>query len=413
MANAATADKTMSISTQSVQKSCISSTNGKALYQLNPSSSHNSLLENRFSQQVASKTKILEQIPTKTFFVSMEATESPKRAFACKVEKKPFAIEKQKFSHRSTRNFFVQPSNSFPLGLGDAIQAYDSYIKREERKVNKIETFIKDNKIVDPRRITLMKETSAKLREQNLSLSKRRDVVLNGLELTSQSCHKLASSTSFTEQHKDIFLQDSAIAGFLLETGFPPKNPWFTKIVKDNLPNFRGSTMSNSDPEIWHHFKYKAMGVLASDLAVELTQLRWHLGTEKPYFTPVVKVSSLTKDYFKMQVSQLDSIVREGWEEQISANRGQNIALTRTVIRVDYLRGESLFSYYDKMHKACFEDELFSVTGNKLSNIRDRRCLSEIIEVNQLNPHVLFSHGFRSDTRCHFEEWAKCDDIEL
>nr|YP_010932894.1 hypothetical protein RMD57_pgp050 [Klebsormidium mucosum]YP_010932942.1 hypothetical protein RMD57_pgp002 [Klebsormidium mucosum]WKT07142.1 hypothetical protein [Klebsormidium mucosum]WKT07143.1 hypothetical protein [Klebsormidium mucosum] len=267
-----------------------------------------------------------------------------------------------------------------------------------------VEMFIKDNKITDFRRIELVKKTSAKLREQNLCYSKRIELVSNTLEITSRSCHNLVSKTSFKKKHKIFFLQETGVAMFVLKAAFPPKNLNLKKFFKENLAKLGGSTvyLSYNDPETWSHFKYKAMGVLASDLEAELTGLRFHLGIEKPYFSPVVKVSNLTKHYFKMQVSQLDSIVREGWEEQIRGNKVQNAAFTSTVIRVNDLRGESLFSYYDKMHKACFEDELFSATGNKLSNIRDQRSISEIIDVSQLNASVLCRHGHSSDAQPHF-----------
>nr|YP_010932503.1 hypothetical protein RMD54_pgp110 [Klebsormidium crenulatum]WKT06368.1 hypothetical protein [Klebsormidium crenulatum] len=416
--NAAPLQQTTSISTQSLKKSCISLTDESAPHHLSCGQTANSLLVNRVSEGASfKKVKQVPPIASNGVFVSMQRTQLPKVVSVLKVERL-FAIDKQNCSYKSTRNVLVRPPGAFPFsGLGDfqiLVQAYDSYNKQEEKKVDKVEIFIKDYKIENPDRIALVKETSAKLMEQNLCPSKRGDVVLNALEMTSFSSHNLASTTAFTEQDKNIYLQDSRIAGFLLKTAFPPKNETLAKTINQNFSKFRGSTvsLSHNDPEIWQNLNYKAKGVLACDLAVELTGLRFHLETHKPSFTPVFKLSSLIGNYFKMQISQLDTIVQEGWEEQIRANRGQKTALTSTVIRVNNLRGESLFSYYDKTGQTCFQDELLSATRKKLSNICDRRCLSDIIEVSQLNLCVLFHHGFCSEAQSHshFEEWLKSDN---
>lgn len=118
---------------------------------------------------------------------------------------------------------------------------------------------------------------SAKLTEKNLPVSKQIDVVLDVLNKTSSSCYHLSSKSVFIEEGKNLFLQDAKIAEFFLETAFPFKTALFRKAVEKGIAKFSGEIVFDSDRETWENFKYEAMGVVASDLAVELTQLRLDL----------------------------------------------------------------------------------------------------------------------------------------
>lgn len=222
----------------------------------------------------------------------------------------------------STKKLFAH-SPSALHGLGElqaVLECYERSNKWEKTKMRNVETFIKNAAIIDPERIQYVKDVSAKLTEKNLPVSKRVDVVFDVLKKTSSSCHDLSSKSVFIEEDKNLFLQDVRIAEFFLETAFPSKNALFRKAVEKGIAKFSGEIVFDSDRETWENLKYEAMGVVASDLAVELTQLRLDLGTQAPYFTPAVKVCSLTHDLFKSQVYKVDNIFQKGWEELIRAN---------------------------------------------------------------------------------------------
>nr|YP_010932502.1 hypothetical protein RMD54_pgp111 [Klebsormidium crenulatum]WKT06374.1 hypothetical protein [Klebsormidium crenulatum] len=387
-ANAAVAQERITTSRQSVQKNWSSSTNFATLHDSNLLEQQSSFLGQHVPERAGFKRA--EKTQEKVLFM---VKKEPLQMVSARRVERPFPIEKDKFLDRSKKNILIRPSHAWP-GLSDYVQVYESLKKGEKRKMETVETFIKDNKIVDPRLIKRVKDANANLSEKILSDSKRDNVVLDVLERMSASCHQLASNTSLTEQHKDLFLQETGVGVFVLEAAFSSKNLTLAKTIKQNLPKLPGSNVSFNDPEAWEDLNYKTKGVLASDLAVELTQLRDYLGIQEPYFLEAIKVVSLTKNYCKMQLSEVDNIVRKGWEEQTSANRGRNAALTNTVIKINALRGKSIFSYYDNTFRVCFENQVSSANRQKLSDIRERRCLSDIIEVSQLNADVLSYHGF-------------------
>ena len=264
-----------------------------------------------------------------------------------------------------------------------------------------VETFIKDNKIVDPRRIALVKETSAKLTKQNLPHSNRVELVSDALEITSRSCHELVSNTSFTEQHKDIFLQETGVAMFILEAGFPLKNVTLVKTVKttikENIAKIRGLPVTvisdyidYSDRETWDTLKYNAIEAMASNLVAEVKELRWHLGLFEPYFISPVKICSLKKDYFQLEVSYLDNIVQEGWNEHIKTNRAHNVVFKDTAMQIyRRLRHKSFVDYSNNFSQTNYESELFSSTGKKIIDNRYRRSITDLADESQLKEKTI------------------------
>lgn len=247
-----------------------------------------------------------------------------------------------------------------------------------------LKTFIKGNRIVDPRLIALVTDMSAKLMEQNLCDSKRTDLVIESLKITSRSCHDLASKTktSFREEEDlKLFRQNLMALAFILETAF--SNEWFTNISKNVIDWSNGL---NHNEKMWDTLKYKAIRQLSLDLIVELFVLFDQLNNAylsaiaKDYLAPrpsnfifyikFIKVSSLSHDYFKFRISQIEKIINAGLEKPIEkheAYKEYNCSkYTKKVLAINQLRRNSLVGFYNQTCQACFEDELFSVTRELL-----------------------------------------------
>lgn len=278
-----------------------------------------------------------------------------------------------------------------------------------------VETFIKNQEIKDVKRSQLVREAITELCERNLPMSKRIDIVMDALKKTSMFAHELSSTPVLKKWHKNLLLQDIKVASFILKTGFTLKETAVRKIETITKSLFDISAYlnfdSDSDREMWQNLKDKAIRLVASDLSTELTDRSWDLGNEMPFYAPVTKVITLTPDFFELQVDEVKNIVEKGWEEQISAKRGQTDILTNTVIQIHDLRGESLINYSDKRWHSCYKSDFVSTTKRQLIDSRNQRCISEIVDEKQLNSSVLYERGLCSeDPWCHLEDWVKDTD---
>lgn len=240
-----------------------------------------------------------------------------------------------------------------------------------------IKTVIRDDGIVDPRLIYLVTDMNAKLMEPNLCNSKRTDLVIETVKITSRSCHDLASKTktSFREEEDlELFRQNLMVLTFILSTAFTDE--WLTNISKNVIDWSNGLTHNE---EMWDNLKYKAIRVLSLDLTVELLVLFDQLNNAflsaiaKNYLAPrpsnfifyikFIKLSSLSYNYFKFRISQIEKVINRGLEEQIEeheAYRKYNCSkYTKKVLAINQLRRESLVNFYNKNCQACFEDDFF------------------------------------------------------
>lgn len=260
-----------------------------------------------------------------------------------------------------------------------------------------IKTFIKDTRLVNPQLITLVTYTGAKLREQDLSDSKRLDLVVETLKITSQFCHNLASKTktSFKEQDKEFFYQNLMILTLILRTAFPLE--WFKKrSVIDWSNEF------THNQHIWNNLLYKAIRVLTLDLGLELLelykQLDFILVKEPSDWIFFIRMVSQVYKYFPFQISQIEKIVFTGLEKPIEEHEAykeyNSFKYTEKVLRINQLRRDSMVSFYNKTCEACFEDQFFLVTGElvdteKIEFIRNLADLTPLAYKSELNSNLL------------------------
>lgn len=332
---------------------------------------------------LAVKDFLLPSPPVKGSTFSKEAKKIPKPIFGNEIDKPLFARKVDRP---------LRPPSSFLTNLEPLLKAYDTLNNEIKKQMEPLHTFIKNNKIVDPRRIELVTDTYNKLAESNLCYSKRVELVSDALEIMSRSCQQLVSNIPFTDQHKEIFLQETGVAIFLLERGFPPKDEFWSKTVRKvkqkvgeiaDLPDFAiGNSINYSDPALWDKLQYNGTRAMASNMAAEIRDLRWHVGLFEPYFSLPLNICTHSSNFFKKEVSFVDKTIKQSWDKNIKSKTKdqQDVFIYATWQIHTHLRHQTFIDFCNECSQTNYGSELFNKTGIRVIDNRLRRSVTELAE---------------------------------
>lgn len=364
-------------STQSVQKSCISSINQKALHDLSSYSSNNSLLDKRLSQHAAFKTKIIEQVPSKTLFVSMEKTELPLKAFARRVEGPSFKIKRS----------LAPKCQAFPgtTYFNDGLSFSQKIV---EKQFTLPYSTVKIQIIEDPSLVMTFKPAYERLTDVNLSYPDQLKILYSTLRKTCM--YSTVSSTStFTEKGRSLLSQKTYGLHFILTHPFDCSDSFINRASH----SFCSSLAWPKPAYPWPQLKQKYFHLIKSDLAKELVDLDRDFADEAPYFPLAAKVNSLAPEYFHRRALETFKIIDESME---LARKQSKIADKHALIisandKLSNIRSQTLVSEFDNKypHQRPYE-QLFCSTTGKERIVSDRELFS------------LSSLVFEQDLCCNF-----------
>lgn len=217
---------------------------------------------------------------------------------------------------------------------------------------------------------------------------KRTRVVSDVLEITCRSCHEFSLKTLFTDEDKQLFLQDVMVIIFILQTAAKRNAEWLPNLnISKNI--MRWFNEPNNDEEeldeeeldegdVLEILHYRAIRVLTWDLMLELNQLTnqliEQLGLDKAPSDYVffAKLCSQVSNYFQFRMSAVKNIIFKRFEKSTqiydTEEEKKRFRYTCRVLAINEFRAStSLFNFYNEKCQACFEDEFLSITGTKLN----------------------------------------------
>lgn len=260
--------------------------------------------------------------------------------------------------------------------------------------------------ISDPKCKSLVNNSKAMLTESDFSDSRRADIVIDFLQKMFNDDSNTILPSVFKEQDKQLLLLNLIGVILVLDTAFnfssqEDAKKWYTKITKNVVNWFDGST---NETEVWEELKMKSIRILGLDLMYEFTLLSSSLervNKTPSYCVSVANMSKLAHNFFKLQISCLQDIIKERSEKQVSLVSGmkqKRFQYTCAIKDINYkLRNQSLVTFYNKRFQTSFEHEFFSIGGKKLESIYSAPNVTDFAHTSELDPSLLFVLGFPVD----------------